>query len=110
MKAKNIILKGLYQSLGLAAYCILIAFIMNNLSKLFTSNPGGAINLLQVFMFLTIFLISALITGSIALAYPVFMAFRKNIKEASFIILSTVLWSILFFTIVLVAAIIIYKP
>ena len=109
MKVKNIILKGLYQSLGLAAYCILIAFIMNNLSKLFPNN-GVTINLLQVFMFLIIFLVSALITGSIALAYPIYLAFRKNIKKAAFIVLSTVLWSILFLIIALVTAIIIYKP
>ena len=109
MRVKNIILKGLYQSLGLAAYCILIAFIMNNLSKLFP-NTGVTINLLQVFMFLTIFIVSALITGSIALAYPISLAFRKDIKEAAFIVLSMVLWSILFLIIALVTAIIIYKP
>lgn len=91
MKVKNIILRGLYQSLGLAAYCILVVVIMSNLPKLFTSNPGVTNNLLQGFMFLIIFLVSALITGSIALAYPAFLAFRKNIKEAAFIVLSTVL-------------------
>ena len=110
MKVKNIILRGLYQSLGLAAYCILVVFIMSNLPKLFTSNPGVTNNLLQGFMFLIIFLVSALITGSIALAYPISLAFRKNIKEAAFIVLSTVLWSILFLIIALVTAIIIYKP
>ena len=109
MKVKNIILRGLYQSLGLAAYCILIAFIMSNLSRLF-SNTGITINLLQVFMFLIIFLVSALITGSIALAYPISLAFMKNIKDAAFIVLSTVIWSILFLIIALVTAIIIYKP
>lgn len=110
MKFKNIILKGLYQSLGLAAYCILIAFIMSNLSKLFTSNPGATINLLQGFMFLIIFLVSALITGSIALAYPISLAFRKNIKEAAFIVLSTVSWSILFLIVALIITIFIYNP
>ena len=109
MKVKNIILKGLYQSLGLAAYCILIAFIMSNLYKLFP-NTAVTINLLQGFMFLTIFLVSALITDSIALAYPISLAFKKNIKEATFIVLSTALWSILFLIIALVTAIIIYKP
>jgi hypothetical protein len=99
----------LYQSLGLAAYCILVAFIMSNLSKIF-SNSGVTINLLQGFMFLTIFLVSALITGSIALAYPISLAFKKNIKQAAFIVLSTVLWSILFLIIALVTAIIIYRP
>ena len=82
---------------------------MSNLSKLFTSNPGVTNNLLQGFMFLTIFLASALITGSIALAYPISLTFRKNIKEAAFIVLSTVLWSILFLIIALVIAVIIYK-
>jgi hypothetical protein len=109
MRVKNIIFKGLYQSLGLAAYCILIAFIMNNLSKLFPNN-NVPINLLQPFIFLIIFLVSALITGSIALGYPISLAFKKNIKEAAFIVLSTVLWSILFLIIALVTAIVIYKP
>ena len=106
MKVKNIILKGLYHALGLAVYCILISFLMNNLSKLF-SNTGTTINLLQGFMFLTIFLISALITGSIALAYPISLAFRKKIREAAFIVVSTVLWSVLFLIIALVVAFII---
>lgn len=35
MKVKNINLVGLHQSLGIAAYCILIAFIMTNISNLF---------------------------------------------------------------------------
>lgn len=105
MRVKNIILKGLYQSLGLAAYCILIAFIMSNLSKLFTNST---MDLLQGFMFLTIFLVSALITGSIALAYPISLAYKKNIKEAAFIVLSTVVGSIIFLIIALITAIIIY--
>ena len=96
MKVKNIILKGLYQSLGLAAYCILVVFIISNLSKIFTSGSNITNNLIQGFIFLTIFLISALITGSIALAYPISLAFRKNIKEASFVVLSTVVWSVIF--------------
>jgi len=106
MTVKNIILKGLYQSLGLAAYCIIVALIMTNLSKLFT---GSKFDLLQGFMFLTIFLVSALITGSIALAYPVSLAYRKDIKAAAFIVLSTVVWLIIFLIIALVIAIIFYR-
>ena len=108
MRIKNIILKGLYQSLGLAAYCILVAFIMSNISKLFSTS--GEMDLMQGFIFLTIFLVSALITGSIALAYPISLAYRNNIKEAAFIVLSTVVWSIIFLIIALITAIIIYKP
>ncbi len=96
----------MYQSLGLAAYCILIAFIMTNIPKLF---PGNNMDIIQGFIFLTIFLVSALITGSIALAYPISLAYRNNIKEAAFIVLSTVVWSIIFLIIALVTAIIIYR-
>ena len=106
MRTKNIILKGLYQSLGLAAYCILVAFIMINVPKLF---PGSTMDLIQGFIFLTIFLVSALITGSIALAYPISLAYRNNIKEAAFIVLSTVVWSIIFLIIALISAIFIYR-
>jgi len=106
MRAKNIILKGLYQSLGLAAYCILVAFIMSNISKLFSASSD--MGLIQGFIFLTVFLISALITGSIALAYPISLAYRNNIKEAAFVVLSTVVWSIIFLIIALIIAIIIY--
>ena len=109
MRVKNIILKGLYQSLGLAAYCVLVAFIMINIPKLFSAS-GETMDLMQGFIFLTIFLVSALITGSIALAYPISLAYRNNIKEAAFIVLSTVVWSIIFLIIALITAIIIYKP
>ena len=44
-------------------------------------------DLLQGFVFLTIFLVSALITGSIVLAYPISLAYRINIKAAALIIL-----------------------
>lgn len=105
MRVKNIILKGLYQSLGLAVYCILVAFIMTNIPKLFSAS--GKMDLIQGFIFLTIFLVSALITGSIALAYPISLAYRNNIREAALIVLSTVVWSIIFLIIALIAAIII---
>lgn len=99
MKVKNIILKGLYQSLGLAAYCILVLFIMNNISNLFASSAD--MEIIQGFMFLTIFIVSALITGSIALVHPIFLAFKNRIKEGVFIVLSTAAWSIIFFVIAL---------
>ncbi|MDD3521258.1 MAG: hypothetical protein PHU65_08520 [Actinomycetota bacterium] len=99
MKAKNIILKGLYQSLGLAAYCILVLFIMNNISKLFDSSRN--MEIIQGFMFLTIFIVSALVTGSIALAHPIFLASRNRIKEGVFIVFSTAAWSIIFFIVAL---------
>lgn len=99
MKAKNIILKGLYQSLGLATYCILVLFIMNNISNLFASSEN--LEIIQGFMFLTIFIVSALITGSIALVHPIFLAFRNRIKEGVFIVFSTAAWSIIFFIIAL---------
>ncbi len=99
MKVKSIILKGLYQSLGLAAYYIIVLLIMNNISRLFVSS--GNMEIIQGFMFLTIFIVSALITGSIALVHPIFLAFRGRIKEGVFIVLSTVAWSIIFFIIAL---------
>lgn len=107
MRLKDVILKGLYQSLGLGAYCILVVYIMSNIPKLFPNS--GDMDLIQGFIFLTIFLVSALITGSIALAYPISLAYRNNIKQAAFVVLSTIVWSILFLIIALIAAIIIYR-
>jgi hypothetical protein len=106
MKLKNITLKGLYQSLGLTAYCIFIVLVLNNLSNVFPHTRTDILNLLNGFMVLIIFIISALITGAIALVYPIFLATRNKYKEAGFIVLSTVLWLILFLIITFIILII----
>jgi hypothetical protein len=55
-----------------------------------------------------VFVVSALITGSIALVYPIVLATKRMFKEAGFIILSTVLWVILFIIIAIIVAAIIF--
>jgi phage-related protein len=107
MKFKDIILKGLYQSLGLTAYCIFIAFVMDNLSAFLSNTNAGITNLWYSFIFLTIFIISALITGSIALAYPIFLATKKRFREAWSVVFSTIAWLVIFFLISLIVIIII---
>lgn len=95
MKLSKIILAGLYQALGLAAYCILITFIMNGAFGFFSSGFQGP-DTYYFMVFLMLFIVSALITGSIALVCPIVLAVNKNFKGAGFVILSTVIWAIIF--------------
>ncbi|MCL5986095.1 MAG: hypothetical protein M1371_05945 [Actinobacteria bacterium] len=107
MKLKGIVLRGLYQSLALTVYIVFIAFVMNNLSNIFPTSHTDLTTMWQAFTVLTIFVISALITGSIVLVYPIYLVTKKMPKEAGFIVLSTVVWLILFFIISLIIALIV---
>ena len=106
---KKIVVAGLYQSLGLVVYCVLITFIMDSIFGFFGKSPAGP-DQYYFIMFLMVFVVSALITGSIILVYPIILAINKKFKKAGLVILSTVLWSILFIIITMVVAMLISLP
>jgi len=58
---------------------------MNNVFGLFNKSPPSP-NTYYFIISLMIFVISALITGSVALAYPIILATRGNLKSAGFIL------------------------
>lgn len=107
MKKSRIFLTGLYQALGLIAYVILVVLLLNWLSLTF-NNKLVANNPVFIAVFLLIFVLSALITGSIVLAYPIILFTKKMYKEAWWILIFTVLWIIFYIIIFLTVSLVIY--
>lgn len=54
--------------------------------------------------FLLLFVISACISGSIVLGYPLVLALRRQIKEAVLLVAATVSWLILVLTLLVLAS------
>ena len=107
MKKSRLFLTGLYQSLGLIAYVMLVVFLLNWLSSTFGNKTVGN-NTLFIAIFLLVFVLSALITGSIVLAYPIILFTRKMFKEAWWVLIFTVLWIIFYVIIFLTVSLVIY--
>jgi|SRR5665647_1519499 len=107
MKKSRLFLTGLYQSLGLIAYVMLVVFLLNWLSSTFGNKTVGN-NPLFIAIFLLVFVLSALITGSIVLAYPIILFTRKMFKEAWWVLIFTVLWIIFYVIIFLTVSLVIY--
>ncbi|KKU48828.1 MAG: hypothetical protein UX88_C0030G0008 [Candidatus Woesebacteria bacterium GW2011_GWC2_47_16] len=95
---RNPIFIGFLQSLGLSAYIFLIALVIWNGEVWF----GRIGNFLGPILFLSLFVVSAIICALIALAYP-FIVFwdRKNTNEALKIVGFTAGW-LAFFVIVFI--------
>ena len=97
---RNPVFVGFLQSLGLVAYCSLVGFIIWRGEAWF----GNAGNLLGPILFLSLFVVSAMICALIALGYP-FIVFwdRKNTKEALKMVGFTAGWLALFVLTFLIA-------
>lgn len=100
MNKKNIIVVSLLQSLGLVAYCVIIGWLIFYKAEQWF---GPMNQMLGSTLFLLIFVMSALICGVIAFAYPVihFLETKKG-KESVAIVGYTVVWLFLFVLIIAV--------
>lgn len=76
---------GLVQAAGVAAYVLLIAFTISNLEHIESDSP----QVLAAAVFLTTFVISALVCGSLIMAYPATLALKGKVKDA----LEIIAWS-----------------
>ena len=83
---KSLITTGLYQALGVVAYCSLVSIIFWKGNQLFgkVSHYWGPV------VFLSLFVVSALITALIVFYKPYLMFFEKKQKKAA---LNTVAWT-----------------
>ena len=80
---------GLLQALGLVVYCSMVATVMNNAERWF----GKMDHVLGPVLFLSLFVVSALICGSVALGYPFLVLWeQKNTKKALKIVGFTIGW------------------
>lgn len=88
------------QAVGLTVYVSLVALFFQSLQRWFGSQKDDPI--LSPMIFLLFFIISALISASIMLAYPVLLFFKGKRKTAIKIVLQSVGWLIVFLVAILI--------
>jgi len=82
-----------YQALGQIAYILIVAFVFWRGDKWF----GPVDNYLGPIVFLTLFVVSASISGLIVFGYPFYIFLeKKQTKEAIKIVVYTTAWLVLF--------------
>ena len=85
-------LLSFFQAAFVTVYCVAIVFFINLLSPNVTS---AANSFLGAFLFLMLFVVSALITGGVVLGYPAYLALNKNFERAVKLLVAVTLWMIL---------------
>ncbi len=98
MNKTKLSLIGLFQSLGLIAYCFLIGSFIWYSNDFFLGRPG----FMNVVFVLVLLVISAAITGSIVFGYPAYLALKQKIKEALLVSVYTLLYSLCFLGIIII--------
>lgn len=88
MKNSKLIMSGFLNALGIFAYIVGISFIMRNGDKIF----GRMNNFLAPAAFLLLFVLSAAITGALALGRPVVLYFENFKREAVKLFFYTTGW------------------
>lgn len=96
LKKENILALSLLDSLGLTIYIVLIAILMNDAEKVF----GKMDNYLGPVAFLLLFVISAIITGTLFLGLPVLFYLDNKKSEAIKLFFYTLIWLVVLMIIV----------
>ena len=92
-----------FQALGLALYVGLFAVFAIRIPPWFEKNQATH-PALGIILFLLAFVISAVISGSIILGYPIFLFFEGKRKDALKIVVWSVVWLLLLLGIFVVIA------
>jgi len=92
-----------FQALGLAVYVGLFALLALHIAPWFENNQATH-PAIGIILFLLAFVISAIISGSIILGYPIFLFFEGRRKDALKIVVWSVVWLLLFLGIFAVIA------
>lgn len=85
---------ALFQAVGLMTYIFLIAIFINFVPTKFDNSVSP---LLGISLFLSLFVISALISGSIILGYPLVLFFDGKKREAISIVIWSAIWLVVLF-------------
>lgn len=96
-------LKGLYQALGIAGYCTLVATFIFNIEKILGDGPEEFFGPIT---FLLLFSTSALVCGLIVFYEPYRLFFLRNKKkEAINLVVATTAWLFVAFSVFLFLAV-----
>ena len=96
------------QAAGLVLYVSLFASTVQQFGQWSMTRSVQVGPVLGITVFLLAFIISAIICSSIALAYPIFLFFGGKQKDAVKIVLSTLVWLIVFFIAFLIIGAIVF--
>ena len=96
---------GFYQAIGLAAYIAVFATMVSQIQAWTRVHPMAIHPAIGISLFLLTFVISALISGSIALARPAMLFFDGHKLDAVKIIFWNAVWLV---AILLVAAVVLF--
>lgn len=95
LNKKSTVCVSFIQSIFLTAYIFLIGFFMVNANNWF--GPMNKTPILGPVLFLTIFVLSAIISASLVLAYPFYTFWiKKDLSKAAKILIQTVFWLIFY--------------
>jgi hypothetical protein len=97
----KLIQRSFLNALGTVAYVAGVALVMQNGEKLF----GEVDTILAPIAFLTTFVLSAAVTGSLVLGRPLLMYFNNEKMDALRVFIYTLAWLALFAVIIFVSAI-----
>ena len=87
MNKNNLIKRAFINAFGVIAYISVFAFAINNLEKLFESKQD---TWLSPVLFLSVFIVSACVTGSLVLLKPILLYIEGQKKEAVNLFLYTI--------------------
>ena len=99
LSTQKILLQALLHALALAAYVFLIAWFFQNASRFFGDTPN---NFFAPAAFLSLFVMSAAITGSLVGLRPVIWFFEGQKKQAIELLVATIGWFAIITTLVFV--------
>lgn len=95
LNKKSTVCVSFMQSILLTAYIFLIGFFMVNANNWF--GPMNKTPILGPVLFLTIFILSAIISASLVLAYPFYTFWvKKDLNKAAKILIQTVFWLVIY--------------
>jgi hypothetical protein len=98
-KDSKLVFYGAMHALGVLAYVSLVALFMNNAERIF----GKKDNFLTPIIALMLFIISALITGSLVLLRPIYFYLEGQKKEAFKLLAYTAICLVIIFVLVILA-------
>ena len=101
MKNSKLAILALWNSLGIAVYIVLVALFMQNGERIFGKVDG----LLGPIAILLLFVLSAAITGTLALGRPVLLFLENRKAEAVRMFLYTIGWLFVIIVLVLISGI-----
>lgn len=96
------------QAVGLTTYITLFATTANFVRQWFDTNGIKPPPVLGISMFLLAFVTSAFICVSIAFIYPGFLFFENKKSEAVKVILWTLVWLIIFFSVYFTSTVLLF--